>query len=71
MTSEIAVLVDQFTINSALTPGSALFYAEAMTIFNNTVNDVVGKIRLLLWALVFSIVIPLLLAIAAALIWLL
>jgi hypothetical protein len=71
MTSEIAVPADQFTINSALTPGSALLYAEAMTIFNNTVNDVVGKIRLLLWALVFSIVIPLLLAIAAGLIWLL
>lgn len=49
---------DQLTIDSALTPGSAVLYAEAMTMFNNAV----GRIRTPLIALVVSNLLLLLIA---------
>jgi hypothetical protein len=62
---------DQFAVNSALIPGSAILFAEGMAMFNRTVNNAVSRIRKPLITLVISNVLLLIIATTAGLIWLL
>ena len=56
---------DQFAVNSAFIPGSAILFAEGMAMFNRTVNNAVSRIRKPLITLVISNVLLLIIATSA------